>query len=55
MEKRPPVTTACAHIWSTMANAETNGETESARNHGQMGTCENGYTVNKLRGKRCRE
>ena len=54
-EKGPPVTAAGAHIWPTMANAETNGETENARNVGQLGTCGNGYAVNKLRGKRCEE
>ena len=38
-----------------MANAEANGETENARNVGQLGTCGNGYAVNKLRGKRCKD
>jgi hypothetical protein len=32
---------------------ETNGETENARNHGQMGTWRRSRAVNKLRGKRC--
>jgi hypothetical protein len=54
-EKRLPVAAAGAHIWRTMANAETNGETENARNVGQLGTCGNGYAVNKPRGKRCKE
>ena len=54
-EKRPPVTAADAHIWPAMASAETNGETENARNVGQLGSWRNGYAVNKLRGKRCRE
>ena len=34
---------------------ETNGETENARNVGQLGTCGNGYAVNRPRGKRCGE
>jgi hypothetical protein len=38
-----------------MKNAETNGETENARNVGQLRTSGNGHAVNKLRGKRCRE
>ena len=38
-----------------MANAETSGETENARNVGQLGTCGNGHAVNKLRGTRCGE
>ena len=50
-EKRSPVTATGAHIWPAMANAETNGETDNARNVGQMGTRGNGYAVNKLRGK----
>ncbi len=54
-EKRLPVAAAGAHIWPAMADAETHGETENARNVGQMGTCGNGCAVNKLRGKRCRE
>src|ERR1039457_3138279 len=41
--------------WATMKNAETKGERENARNHGQSRACGNGYAVNKLRGKRCRE
>ena len=41
--------------WPTMKNGETNGETENARNVGQLRTCGNGYAVNKLRGNRCRE
>jgi len=49
------VTATGAHVWPAMANAETNGETENARNVGQLGTCGNGYAVNKLRGNRCRE
>ncbi len=49
-----PVTATDAHTWPTMANAETNGETENARNVGQLGTWGNGCAVNKLRGKRCR-
>jgi len=47
-EKRRPVTTVGACTWPTMANAETNGETDDARNHGQMWACGNGYAVNKL-------
>ena len=54
-ENGPPVTATGAHIWPAMENAETNGETGTARNVGQLGTCRNGYAVNKLRGKRCRE
>ena len=38
-----------------MVNAETNRETENAHDVGQLGIWENGYTVNKLREKRCRE
>ena len=38
-----------------MEDAETNGETENARNVGQLGTCEYGYPVNKLRGNRWKE
>ena len=53
VEKRPPVTAAGAHVWPAMANAETNGETENARNVGQLGTWGNGDAVNKLPGKRC--
>ena len=54
-EKRPPVTAAGTHIWPAKADAETNGETENARNVGQFGTWGNGDAVNRLRGKRCRE
>ena len=54
-ENGPAVTATGAHIWTAMANAETNGDTENARNHGQLGSWGNGYAVNKLRGKRCRE
>ena len=46
---------ACSPVWPAMANAEANGETENARNVGQLGTCGNGYAVNKLRGKRCKD
>ena len=53
-EKRPPVTTASAHICPAMANAETNGETENARNVGQLGIGGNDCTVNELPGKWCR-
>jgi hypothetical protein len=38
-ENGPPVTATGAHTWPAMANAETNGETESAQNVGQLGTC----------------
>jgi hypothetical protein len=48
-EKPPPVTAKRAYIWPAMANAETNGETENARNVGQLGTCGEGHGVNKLR------
>jgi hypothetical protein len=54
-ENGPPVTATGAHIWPTMANAETNGDTGSGRNHGQYGTCRPREGVNKLRGKHCRE
>ena len=54
-ENGPPVTATGAHIWPTMANAETNGETENARNHGQMGTCGWRGEVNELRVNRCGE
>ena len=54
-EKGPPVTAAGAHTWPTMQNAETNGETENARNHGQMGTCGWRGGVNELRLNRCGE
>ena len=50
-----PVTATGAHIWPTMANAETNGETENARNHGQTGTCGWRGEVNELRVNRCGE
>jgi hypothetical protein len=33
-EKGPPATATGAHIWPAMANVETNGETENARNVG---------------------
>jgi hypothetical protein len=46
------VTAAGAHIWRTMANAETTRETENARNIGQLRTCGRAYAVNKLRGNR---
>ena len=35
-EESWPVTATGAHIWPAMANAETNGETENARNVGQL-------------------
>jgi hypothetical protein len=54
-EKRPPVTATGARTWAAMADAETNGEKENARNAGQVGSCGNGCAVNKLRGKRCRD
>ena len=54
-EKQPPVGSADAHIWRTMANAETNRETDNARNVGQMALCRRRYAVNKLRVNRCRE
>ena len=54
-EKRPSVTVAGAHIWPTMANAETNGEPENAPNVGQLEACGSGYAVNKLRGTSCRD
>ena len=41
--------------WPAVANVETNGETENARNVGQLGTCGSGYAVDKPRGKRCGE
>ena len=54
-EKRPPVSGAGAHIWPAKPNVETNGETEDARNVGQLGTWGSGYGVNKQRGNRCGE
>jgi hypothetical protein len=54
-EKRPPVTATGADFWPAMSNAETNGETQNARNHGQYGTRGRSAAVNKLRGKHCRE
>jgi len=54
-EKGPPVTATGAHIWPAMANAETNGETENARNVGQMGSCGWRGGVNELRVNRCGE
>jgi hypothetical protein len=55
VEKRPPVTAMGVRTWLAMADAETNGERENARNAGQLGTCGTGCAVNKLRGKRCRK
>lgn len=54
-EKRSPVTATGARTWAAMADKETNGEKENARNAGQVGSCGNGCAVNKLRGKHCRE
>jgi hypothetical protein len=54
-ENGPPVTATGAHIWPAMANAETNGETQNARNHGQMGTWGLRGEVNELRVNRCGE
>ena len=51
-EKGSPVTATGAHIWSAMANAETNGEAETARNQGQMGTYGWRGEVNELRANR---
>ena len=50
-EKGPPVTAAGARIRPAMATAETNGETENARNHGQYGTCRRSAAVNEVRVK----
>lgn len=38
--------------WSTMKNAETNGETENARNVGQLGSCGSTCGVNNMEGNR---
>jgi hypothetical protein len=54
-EKRPPVTATGARTWPARPDAETNGETGNARNHGQYGTCRRSAAVNELREKRCRE
>jgi hypothetical protein len=48
------VTALGAHVWPTMANAETNGEKENPRNPGQMGTCGSAFAVNELRVNRWR-
>ena len=55
VEKWPPAPVAGAQSWRPKPSVETNGETETARNVGQLGTCGNGYAVNKLRGKHWRE
>jgi hypothetical protein len=54
-EKRPPVTAAGAHTWPAMANAETNRDTQNARNVGQMESCGSVCAVNRLRGNRREE
>jgi hypothetical protein len=52
-EKRPTVNAAGAQRWPANADPKRNGETENARNVGQLGTCGRSDAVNKLRGKRC--
>jgi hypothetical protein len=44
------VTAAGAQTWAARPNVETNGERGNARDVGQMGTCGQGYGVNKPRG-----
>ena len=44
-----------AHAWPAMANAETNGEAENTRNHGQYGTCRRTDAVNELLVSHCIE
>ena len=46
---------AAPRTWHSMANAEANGDTENARNVGQLGSCRRAGGVHELLETRCRE